>query len=380
MSRPRPDLLKALTVPMPDKNPSPPTAAATRYHIYVLPLARPSELTAYTQNPTPYDTLMPWEMPITLFVTLWACPAGQPLQDDIPAAEQAVGGRRCYGGLWIATVDEHEKDAVLAHANSVLGTPKPGIGIPDKTALALCPDLLIRLCTHTARRVIHVLKLPALIPDSFACACDEEWRLPALLVCMIEQSEKDGRPLILSIEDVASNDTLWNKLNQIMYSIGEVKDEDIDAGTQDGHYAPFAFGEKSSDTPNSWHATRLPERPSPQASSRIPDQCCPCYGKEEREIDVTGQSNESVPTCSFSPPLHAVGPYLYSHELLPICRASRCSSDAYSAQIEHAFRERNEDTIRHTTPPMWRSHLQNPRTATHSTAQPESKALSPYQD
>ncbi len=230
MSHPTPDPLKTATIPVPDKNPSPPAAAATaaRYDIYLLPLAHPSELTAYTQNPTPYDTQMPWEMPITLFVTLWACPAGQPLSDDIPAAEHAVGGRRCYGGLWIATVDEHEKDAVLAvctivhvqisarwvcgatpipdptscsqHANSLLDTPKHGLDIPSKTELARCPDPLIRLCTHTARRVVHVLKLFALIPDSFACAGDEGWRLPALLGCMIEQSEKDGRPLLLSID------------------------------------------------------------------------------------------------------------------------------------------------------------------------------------
>ncbi|RDX44788.1 hypothetical protein OH76DRAFT_1486813 [Lentinus brumalis] len=132
-----------------------------------------------------------------LFVQLWACPAGQPVSDDIHAAEQAVGGRRCYGGLWIATVDEREKDAVLAYADSVRGTPKHGI--PDKTELARCPDPLIRLCTHTARRVVHVLKLFALIPESFACAGDEGWQLPALLVYTIEQSEKDRCPLLLNI-------------------------------------------------------------------------------------------------------------------------------------------------------------------------------------
>ncbi|RDX44789.1 hypothetical protein OH76DRAFT_1421161 [Lentinus brumalis] len=49
--------------------------------------------------------------------------------------------------------------------------------------------------------------------------------------------------------DVASNDMLWDRLNQIMYSIGEVKDEDADTGTQDGHQAPFGFGQEIPDTP-----------------------------------------------------------------------------------------------------------------------------------
>ncbi len=165
--------------------------------------------------------------------------------------------------------------------------------------------------------------------------------------------------------DVASNDTLWAKLNQIMYSIGEVKHEDADTDTQDGtSQALLALTEPaihelttvlpqtgSEDRPGRlserdparprlstyvfvsvaaivclsvctcdtrqprppstvWLRPRDPRHAKTQPSSRIPGRCSPYVKGEPRELSVEHERDfmsESACSIYISPPLHPAG-------------------------------------------------------------------------